>query len=258
MKKRDTIKSYWYESTDPNHSTNWGDAINPYLIKKISGLEVSRDANGPGRLFAAGSILDHGLKDGDILWGTGSITNHRIKPNLNIDIRAVRGPLTRNNLINSGYKCPDVYGDPALLVKEYYDPEIDITHHVGIIPHITERNHPALLDLINRTGIKLIDIGLGHTEFIDVVKSVKLILSSSLHGLIVADAYGIPNSRITISDKLTGGDFKFIDYFMSVDRKLYRPNHIELGADLNNLIKGSHFNNKIKIDLERLKQSFPF
>ena len=57
---------------------------------------------------------------------------------------------------------------------------------------------------------------------IDQIKSCENIISSSLHGLIVSDAYGIPNVWIKISDNINGGEFKFKDYFSGVKRE-YKP-----------------------------------
>ena len=34
-----------------------------------------------------------------------------------------------------------------------------------------------------------------------------------MHGLIAADALGIPNARIRVADRITGGDYKFRDYY---------------------------------------------
>jgi pyruvyltransferase len=251
------INAHWYVSHNSEHVTNWGDAINPWLIKKMSGLDAVRGGN--SRLFAAGSILQHGVKDGDIIWGTGTLADNLIERNLKLDIRAVRGPLTRSVLINSGYDCPDIYGDPALLVKDYYNPEVERTHQVGIIPHITERDNPVVLDLIKRYGIKLIDIGLGHTEFIDSLKSVELVLSSSLHGLIMADAYGISNTKVDIpGPQYKGSNWKYADYFASVRRPMIFGEMLYEGVDLVKVINSSHFNKGIDLDLNPLRNSFPY
>lgn len=34
-----------------------------------------------------------------------------------------------------------------------------------------------------------------------------------MHGLILSDAYNIPNQRIILSDNIIGGNFKFRDYY---------------------------------------------
>ncbi len=103
----------------------------------------------------------------------------------------------------------------------------------------------------------MIDICSGEKEFINELLEVENVISSSLHGLIMADAYGIPNARVNISNKLIGGDFKFKDYYMSVDRK------IDLGLQLNkntslSEIKNLYLNREIKFNSELLLKSSPW
>ena len=40
-----------------------------------------------------------------------------------------------------------------------------------------------------------------------------MVLSSSLHGLVAADSFGVPNRHIVLSHKPKGDGFKFDDYY---------------------------------------------
>ena len=53
-------------------------------------------------------------------------------------------------------------------------------------------------------------------NIINQIKECEIIISSSLHGLILADAYEKPSLRFNYSNKLVGGDFKFEDYYSGV------------------------------------------
>jgi hypothetical protein len=48
-------------------------------------------------------------------------------------------------------------------------------------------------------------------------------LTTSLHGIITADALGIPNHWLRVSENVFGGDWKFLDYFSAVGRTTLAP-----------------------------------
>jgi hypothetical protein len=47
-----------------------------------------------------------------------------------------------------------------------------------------------------------------------------------MHGLIVADSFGIPNMRVIASESLMGGDYKFRDYYSAFSKNKYRAVNI--------------------------------
>jgi len=86
-----------------------------------------------------------------------------------------------------------------------------------------------------------------------------MILSSSLHGLIVADSYGIPNAWVRFSDNISGGSFKYLDYFASVGRDVQEPVRIESSEDLDATLQDeSLFTVAKNIDFESIINACPF
>lgn len=188
----------------------------------------------------------------DIVWGTGCINYNEID-NLPKKIYAVRGPLTRNELLKKGISTPKVYGDPALLFPEIYNPVKIIKYKYGLIPHyidFTDPNSLLIIKQLQSQGVKIINITAGIFHFIDELVQCKNILSSSLHGLIAADAYNIPNIRVKLSNKILGGDFKFDDYHLSVDK----PTGVNEVYDFKNL----KYSCNIKWDKNKLLESGPW
>lgn len=213
----------------PNNTKNWGDLIPYDIIKKLSNSDklgcgdVFNVKNPWGRykIYSTGSVMLF-TKSDSIVWGTGCIKEKAIG-SAPKKIYSVRGPLTKLELNKRGVNCPEIYGDPALLFKKIYNPTIIKKYKWGVIPHYidyeSKKDLAAIKNLENK-GFKVIDICAGEFEFIDELLEVENVLSSSLHGLIAADTYNIPNARVRISNKLIGGDFKFMDYFMSINRSL--------------------------------------
>jgi hypothetical protein len=215
---------------------NFGDAIAPYLVKKITGrgsIRLSSSIWGrpstdrmkqPFGYMIIGSVCAlAGPKQA--VWGCGVMY-----PNRKVHggkFYAVRGPLSRIALEAQGFKVPEVFGDPALLLPRFYDKPVEVEHEIGFIPHFINQKDCAdrfpgtfQIDLMGHNPGKNYTASIEST--IDKIRSCKRVVSSSLHGVIVAHAYGIPAVWATFSKgekQLHGGKwrfFKFQDYYLSV------------------------------------------
>lgn len=252
----------WYNSKE-----NWGDGINPILVdalykKKMINVNMIYNIFKLPVHSCVGSVINVFPKnDKIIIWGSG-VAN----PNLPLTyvprkVNAVRGPLTLEYLKKSGVKCNAVYGDPVLLIKRIYNPTITVKKYkYGIICHYEDVTPQLDLLIKERTDIFKIEIirDLNNPyEIIDEILSCENIVSSSLHGLILADLYEIPNVWVFFEnfEKLT---FKFFDYYQSIGTDNSLPLIINEGDLGDQLEKINYKTNKINLDLELLYNSSPF
>jgi hypothetical protein len=135
---------------------------------------------------------------------------------------AVRGPLTRLRALECGASCPEIYGDPALLLPRFYSPRAAARVRLGVVPHYFDKPRIAA-HWRPPQGCALIDIQQGIERVIDEIACCDRILSSSLHGLIVAHAYGVPAMWVKFGDTLLGDGSKFRDYLGSVGQTIAEP-----------------------------------
>lgn len=250
------MKATWYKGRN-----NWGDILNKELIEKISGEKVEwikpDDKSNIHRYYCIGSILQWVQVDNASVWGTGFIAQDRrlkFKPK----IHAVRGPLTRKILLEQGFDCPEVYGDPALLYPRFYNPDIKKKYKLGIIPHYIDQDRKWITKMSENQDILIIDITSGINNVVNQIKSCENIASSSLHGIIAGDSYGIPSVWIKLSDKVLGNGFKFKDYFLSVNRKDIKPLIVKANSSIEEVYEKLKNWNKIEIDLDKLMDVCPF
>lgn len=249
---------------------NWGDALNPVLIKYLSGKEpiftyrVKPLNNFPlyykaGPVYSViGSVLQNASeKDNLIVWGSGFIRDSDRLSKEPSQILAVRGHLTRDRIIDLGFDCPKVFGDPALLYPFFYRPNCQKKYDLGIIPHYVDRGNPFLDTIKSDPNIFVIDICSGINKVVREICSCQRIASSSLHGVIAADSYGVPSTWIEFSKKVEGNGFKFYDYFSSVGRKDDEPLTITNDTTLDDIFSRFYRYN-LKIDLEKLLAACPF
>jgi pyruvyltransferase len=256
------VNVYWFNPREKQGFHNFGDTLNPVLIEKLCGVKVlwadCNDWKNYKKFYMAiGSILGK-AKPNTIVWGTGfgSESNNLNRPPLKIC--AVRGPMTREKLLSLGLSCPGVYGDPALLLPRIYNPTMGKTHKLGIIPHYVDRNNEWIKTTGSNRDVKRINVQDKNVlSIIDDILSCELIASSSLHGIVAADAYGIPSLWLKFSDKVLGKGFKFRDYFRSVHRKVEEPLVVTGNTTLSQVFDGFS-DYRIDIDLEKLYEVCPF
>lgn len=254
-----------WEQTGQNRD-NWGDALNPNLVQLLSRKKVvnARSIFNIGRkpVYAViGSVLQSKTQKsaGRYLevWGAGIIGADRAIKMVPSKIHAVRGPLTREILISKSIPCPEVYGDPAILFSLFYAPQTEKHYDVGIIPHYIDHNSAQLDRFKSDRNITIIDIKSGITQVIDQIASCQMIASSSLHGLIAAESYGIPAAWIQISDEVIGGEFKFRDYYSSTGRN--NPQKLKFSEiDSRSDFVSSPSTDPATIDLISLLKACPF
>ncbi len=244
------------------HHKNFGDALSPVIAatltgKKIVNVESIYNFRKMPIYSVVGSVIERGSRyPQQVVLGSGCIEDSAMTGFSPASVAAVRGPLSRDKLMDSGCYCPEVYGDPALLCPFLYSPDLKKRYKLGIIAHYIDSDSD-LLDLFsNRDEVTIIDIERPIIEVIDRIAECEIIASSSLHGLIVADAYKIPTTWIKITDKVFGGEFKFNDYYQSLGRGSRKPLVISSATTLEEIISLAS-NEPIEIDLERLIQACP-
>jgi len=208
------IKIYYWK-TRPN----FGDSLTPLLLKKFSRLESEWAEPEDAELVAVGSVIDKLPEDwSGIIAGSGKL-HEKTKVNFpNARILGLRGPLTAK-----GVKGNFALGDPALLCDELIGNQ-DKEYDLGIVLHWTDKTleQNPIFKKYNPLIIRVSDDPL---EVIRQIGLCKKIVSSSLHVIIVADAFGIPR-RIEIPPRALshphqeGGLFKWHDYSASIDMKL--------------------------------------
>ncbi len=249
------LHMYWFKAR-----MNFGDVINIYLVKQLSTktpIWVNIKYWPKTHFLVIGSVLES-MNSNSIIWGSGFISSNteiKAKPKR---IFAVRGPKTRRRFLENGIDCPEVYGDPALLLPIFYFPKIQKKYKIGLIPHYVDKNHKFLNTISHDPNIKIIDIEQENPlDFINDILECETIVSSSLHGLIVSDAYSIPSIWVKFSEGVKGDNFKFFDYFESVGRINEKVISISLKTNLHEVAKGRKAYN-INLDLDKLLDACPF
>ncbi len=205
---RDCSVGVWYFCS----KRNVGDLVGPYLLQKILGKKIKRNIFGLRKHFlSVGSILDQATSQ-SLIWGSGLISKEKRVPKVCKNIILVRGYLTLNALgirRNTGVRV----GDPALMLPRFYFPEPKKRFKIGIIPHLSEFSILKKLITTLPESMTLINVQSEVEDFIDEILSCDCIFSSSLHGLIISDAYSIPNKWISLTENLDEELFKFEDYY---------------------------------------------
>ncbi|MHC2020185.1 polysaccharide pyruvyl transferase family protein [Methylobacterium sp. CM6247] len=252
----------WAASSQKFPYANFGDALSAVMVAAISGRVVRHAAfdSNSERLVAVGTI-GHAITNGTVhMWGTGLDAQRRPgSPNpapyqrpagTEFHVHAVRGPKTGAVLRAQGITVPEIYGDPVYLLPKFWPMDhVAKTHEIGVIVHLTElaSQDPAatVLDVMTRYGIpreRKGDIRIINTiterdapslrAKVEEIVSCRHILSTSLHGLVIAECYGIPSAWFATYGQGEGRELKLDDDEEKVD---HRVRDFYLGAGVTRL-----------------------
>lgn len=215
-----TIKLYWWQGEGATDSAkqNFGDYLSPLIVEMVSGKKVVYAEPKKADMIAIGSILSRERKAKGILlkrhlhiWGSGTDRSSRIFSGHHT-YHAVRGKITQSQIYKA--RQNPALGDPGLLVDQFYDGKAkpDKQFRLGIIPHFVDQKDPRITALASLERTKVIDVFSPAKQVVNEILQCEFILSSSMHGLIISDSFGIPNRRLLLSSGIIS-DLKFEDYY---------------------------------------------
>lgn len=204
---------------------NLGDSLGPVIYKwmlRQKGIDENNKVKKSCHLLTCGSLVGVGRFDA-VVWGSGAHIVRNIESLLSMrgflkyDIRAVRGPLTRQILIDCGYRCPENYGDPAIIMPLIYNDEhMAKKYDVSVILHYYLKNTEHEF---GNSSYNYINIGTTDYEScIREILSSKKVISSSLHGIILAETYGVPAIFLNTGGYVDKALIKYYDWYYSTNR----------------------------------------
>jgi pyruvyltransferase len=169
---------------------------------------IAHEWSPPGRceFIGAGSILSkipRGWRG--TVWGTGFIRAGMWTDLRDARVLALRGEFTRAHVKMRAQKQPVAFGDPGILVVDLPRGPAEPVP-VVLIPHYVDK-----LMVERWPGVPVCDITGPAEQVLGTIAAAELVVTSSLHALIAADALGVPHI-LEVSDKVTGGLYKFQDY----------------------------------------------
>ena len=239
---------YWAPDSGPH---NFGDFLSSIVVEKVLArhdLALSFEAARSQRMLAVGSIL-HFAEQGNTIWGTGMNARPKEKDYKfsSLDVRSVRGPLTREFLMKRGIEVPEIYGDPVLLLPELFPTRFKATQELDhlVVGHLLD------IDQFPTSGNFLSPLT-SWSKCVDTICKAKFVVSSSLHGIIVAEAFGIGACYLRLSEREPM--LKYHDYYLGTGRESFNiatsvEQAMEMGPTAKPVLDTAKILNAFPIDL---------
>lgn len=278
---------------------NLGDLLGPIIVAAFTGRPVRWV---PGRLrwprLVTIGTMGHMQRSGTVhLWGTGFQGSNASRFRTQSDFvapadtrfvaHAVRGPFSARLLHSAGIEVPPVYGDPAMLLPQLWSgAEVQKRWDLGVVLHLTESRalqepeappefRRYLIPPHLRDSVTLIDTQVPRTvqgvrERVEQMLACRRILSTSLHGVAIAEAYGIPcatfdfhpgeSGRFDAADDGTDIDHRMRDFYAGAgapDILVYRRmRHMETDWEAAMAFLDAHWR-PLRYDPAPLAAAFP-
>lgn len=211
------VTAYWW-----NDRPNYGDTLTPLLLHHFADLEAIWAPVDYAEMIVIGSILEHlpAGWDGMIL-GAG-----KLKQFSDVDLKSAQVLGLRGKLTATGVKGDYALGDPGLLASELVSRPHEKTVDLCIVPHWSDKTlADKFAHLKPRKGLKnlVVDPTADSMTVINQIASAEKVVSSSLHGIIIADSFKIPRRAERFPNMVKpweGGEFKWHDYASIFDEPM--------------------------------------
>lgn len=250
------VRLSWVWTTDKHPDANLGDALSAVVVSVMSGLPIKPASfNQPVERLAAVGTIGHAQRNARVhLWGTGfdlsrnsagNVSGYHVPDDTTLIAHAVRGRQTAKGLRALGVDVPEVYGDPVWFLPRIFPLEgLRKRKELGVIVHISELQEARLTAKV-KSSLKRYKIPASLADDIVIINTYteptveaferkvreiaecKRILSTSLHGLVIAETYNIPcawfSTRQGQSDFLPFDgpqpiDHRMVDFYSGVGR----------------------------------------
>jgi hypothetical protein len=220
-----------YQWSDPRlRGENLGDALSAWILAREFGQRSRIVGPADADLLAIGSILEHLaipravprrrlgsgfglLRRPAHIWGSGFLlAGSRFRSHRPVRVHAVRGPLSRRKIGSAASGA--ALGDPGLLVGRHL-PRRHAAHRcVVLVPHYVDLGRALRIAEARPGELRVVDVLDPLPVVLEQLAGAGIILSSSLHGLVVADALGLPSTWVRFGPWPSRSRFKFVDYFL--------------------------------------------
>lgn len=211
---------YW----QPRTGVNFGDELGRVVVELMlaeKGYTLFDRTRKQRQLLSVGSII-HFAHDNAVIWGSGrngkiDDADHRFNA---LDVRAVRGPRTQEFLKKRGIHAPEVFGDPALLLPSLTKGRFKSTFEkkAVFVPNLNDVKNVDVRKNYSDLGVATISPMQGWNIVVRDILKYSFVMASSLHGLIIAEAFGIPARYVRLSEH--ENMFKYQDYYEGTGRNL--------------------------------------
>ena len=204
----------WIHMT--NHGGTWfrnfGDELSALVIREASGTKPAWAPMRDASMIGIGSIIELYTSRGGAgyIWGSGIRSDkatHVVPPS---KVLAVRGAYTRDHL---GLPADTTLGDPGLLARALYRRPRRRSGEL-VLPHFSSFANPTgrrAIQAFAARGSRILAPSAPVDEVCREIAGCGHLLTSSLHGLVVADALGTPATLVNFA-AIREPQFKYADY----------------------------------------------